>query len=195
MRVVPAWARLRWSVPASRPRLASFAGVAVLVDVVAAEELTERLQLLRVRGAGELDDGRGELRRDHRQRRRDVDGDAVGRRVVEPSIDELIPYIDWTFFFTAWELKGRVPAIFEHPQYGQAAKELYDHARTLLDTLARDKAITARGVYGFWPANSDGDDIVVFTDDGRREELARFHMLDTRQYRAAQQRGCVAKLD
>ncbi len=101
----------------------------------------------------------------------------VGRRVVEPSIDELIPYIDWTFFFTAWELKGRVPAIFEHPQYGQAAKELYGHARTLLDTLARDKAITARGVYGFWPANSDGDDIVVFTDDGRNEELARFHML------------------
>jgi 5-methyltetrahydrofolate--homocysteine methyltransferase len=101
----------------------------------------------------------------------------VGRRVIEPSIDELIPYIDWTFFFTAWELKGRVPAIFDHPQYGDAAKELYEHARTLLDKLARDKSIQAKGVYGFWPANSDGDDIVVYKDDGRREELARFHML------------------
>ncbi|MEX2272355.1 MAG: methionine synthase [Vicinamibacterales bacterium] len=101
----------------------------------------------------------------------------VGRRVVTPSIDELIPFIDWTFFFTAWELKGRYPAIFEHPQYGAAAKDLYDHARTLLDRVSLDKAIEARGVYGFWPANSDGDDIVLYKDDGRREELARFHML------------------
>jgi 5-methyltetrahydrofolate--homocysteine methyltransferase len=101
----------------------------------------------------------------------------VGRRVVTPSLDELIPYIDWTFFFTAWELKGRYPTIFEHPQYGAAAKDLYGHARTLLDQMSRDKLIEAKGVYGFWPANSDGDDIVLFKDDGRREELARFHML------------------
>ncbi|HEX6322989.1 MAG TPA: methionine synthase [Vicinamibacterales bacterium] len=101
----------------------------------------------------------------------------VGRRVVEPSIDELIPFIDWTFFFTAWELKGRYPAIFDHPQYGDAAKELHGHALTLLDRLSREKLIAAKGVYGFWPANSDGDDIVLYKDDARREELARFHML------------------
>jgi 5-methyltetrahydrofolate--homocysteine methyltransferase len=101
----------------------------------------------------------------------------VGRRVVEPAIDELIPYIDWTFFFTAWELKGRYPAIFDHPQYGEAARELHEHALTLLQRLSLEKAIAARGVYGFWPANSDGDDIVLYKDDGRREELARFHML------------------
>jgi len=101
----------------------------------------------------------------------------VGRRVVEPSIDELIPYIDWTFFFSAWELKGRFPAIFENEKYGQAARELYDHALELLDGIARGKTLQARGVYGFWPANSDGDDIVLFKDDSRREELARFHML------------------
>jgi 5-methyltetrahydrofolate--homocysteine methyltransferase len=101
----------------------------------------------------------------------------VGRRVVNPSIDELIPYIDWTFFFTAWELKGRYPSIFEHPQYGDAAKELYGHARELLDRVSREKLIEARGVYGFWPANSDGDDIVLYKDDARREVLARFHML------------------
>ena len=101
----------------------------------------------------------------------------VGKRIVEPSIDELIPFIDWTFFFTAWELKGRYPTIFEHPQYGEAAKDLYDHARTLLGQLARDGSIKARGVYGFWPAHSDGDDIVLYKDDARREEIARFHML------------------
>ena len=101
----------------------------------------------------------------------------VGRRVVEPSIDELIPFIDWTFFFTAWELKGRYPSIFEHPQYGKAAKELYDHARGLLDRMSREKLIQAKGVYGFWPASSDGDDIIVYKDDARRDVLARFHML------------------
>ena len=101
----------------------------------------------------------------------------VGRRVVDPSIDELIPFIDWTFFFTAWELKGRYPSIFEHPQYGHAAKELYDHARALLDRMSREKLIQAKGVYGFWPANSDGDDIILYKDDARREELTRFHML------------------
>jgi 5-methyltetrahydrofolate--homocysteine methyltransferase len=101
----------------------------------------------------------------------------VGRRVVDPSIDELIPFIDWTFFFTAWELKGRYPSIFEHPQYGSAAKELYDHARALLDRMSREKLIQAKGVYGFWPANSDGDDIILYKNDARREELTRFHML------------------
>src|SRR5690606_23764141 len=101
----------------------------------------------------------------------------VGRRVVEPSIDELIPYIDWTFFFTAWELKGRYPAIFDHPQYGAAAKDLHDHALELLNRITREKLLQAKGVYGFWPANSDGDDIVLYKDDARRDELTRFHML------------------
>jgi 5-methyltetrahydrofolate--homocysteine methyltransferase len=88
-----------------------------------------------------------------------------------------VPYIDWTFFFSAWELKGRFPGILEHPEYGAAARELYGHARTLLDRIVGEKLLTARGVYGFWPANSDGDDIVVYADDSRRSELVRFPML------------------
>ena len=64
-----------------------------------------------------------------------------------------MPYIDWTFFFSAWELKGRFPAVLDHPQYGAAARELYDHARTLLDRIVRDRLLTPRGVYGFWPAD------------------------------------------
>jgi 5-methyltetrahydrofolate--homocysteine methyltransferase len=101
----------------------------------------------------------------------------LGRRVVEPSLDDLRPFIDWTFFFSAWELKGRFPAILDHPEYGAAARDLYANAQALLDRITREKLLTARGVYGFWPANSVGDDIVVFKDDARNAELVRFRML------------------
>jgi 5-methyltetrahydrofolate--homocysteine methyltransferase len=101
----------------------------------------------------------------------------IGRRVAEPTLDELVKYIDWTFFFTAWDLKGRFPAILDHPQYGGAARELYEHALTLLGRIVGDTSLVAKGVYGFWPANADGDDIVVFGNDARKQELARFPML------------------
>jgi 5-methyltetrahydrofolate--homocysteine methyltransferase len=87
----------------------------------------------------------------------------TGARLLEKvRLEDLVPYIDWTFFFTAWQLKGRFPAILDHPQYGSAARELYDEARALLDRIVRDGRLTPRGVYGFWPANSEGEDIVVY---------------------------------
>jgi 5-methyltetrahydrofolate--homocysteine methyltransferase len=101
----------------------------------------------------------------------------TGRRVIEIPLAELVPYIDWTFFFTAWELKGRFPAILDHPEYGEAARELYDHARELLDRVVAERLLTARAVYGFWPAASEGDDVVVFADETRTGELVRFNML------------------
>ncbi len=102
----------------------------------------------------------------------------VGRRYLdEVPLEDVRAFIDWTFFFTAWELKGRFPAILDHPQYGRAARDLYEHAQTLLDRIVRDKLLTARGVYAFWPANSEGDDIIVYADDARRRELARLPML------------------
>ncbi len=102
----------------------------------------------------------------------------VGRRYLDDvPLADLARYIDWTYFFSAWELKGRFPGILEHPQYGAAARELYEHARALLKRIIDEKLLTARGVYGFWPANSEGDDIIVYTDDSRRAELARFPML------------------
>src|ERR1017187_7692061 len=99
----------------------------------------------------------------------------VGRRVVEPPLTDLVPFIDWTFFFSAWELKGRFPEILDHPMYGSAARDLYDNARTVLQDIIDRNRLTARGVYGFWPANATGDDIAVYKDDGRRTELVRFH--------------------
>ncbi len=81
----------------------------------------------------------------------------VGSRDVSPPIHELVDYIDWQFFFHAWDLKGKFPALLDHP----AARELYDDARTLLDRIATNGLLQARGVYGFWPAHAESDDLVV----------------------------------
>jgi 5-methyltetrahydrofolate--homocysteine methyltransferase len=102
----------------------------------------------------------------------------IGRRVLDHvPLSDIVPYIDWTFFFAAWELKGRFPAILDHPQYGRAARELYQHATALLDRIVNERLLTASGVYGFWPAASEGDDIVLYRDAARTGELVRFNML------------------
>jgi 5-methyltetrahydrofolate--homocysteine methyltransferase len=101
-----------------------------------------------------------------------------GRRIVDDvSLGELADYIDWTFFFSAWDLKGKFPKILEHERHGAAARELYEHGRALLDRIIEEELLTPRGVYGFWPANQDGDDIVVWADAAREREHLRFHML------------------
>ncbi len=102
----------------------------------------------------------------------------TGRRVLhDVPLNELVPFIDWTFFFAAWELKGRFPAILDHPQHGKAARDLYDSAQVLLERIVREKLLTASGVYGFWPAASEDDDIVVYRDRDRSGELVRFNLL------------------
>ena len=98
-----------------------------------------------------------------------------GRRDVDVPLSELRDYIDWTFFFSAWELKGKYPRILESPEYGEAARELFQHGQEMLDKIEREQLLQARGVYGFWPANRDGDDIVVFGPADT--ELARFFTL------------------
>jgi 5-methyltetrahydrofolate--homocysteine methyltransferase len=122
---------------------------------------------------------------DARQRRLVLD---LGGRLPTPAflgprtfdtvaIETLVPYIDWTYFFAAWELKGRFPAVLDHPKYGAAARELYDNARRLLDRIVARADLRAAAVYGFWPAASEDDDIVVYSDDDRSGELLRFNML------------------
>jgi 5-methyltetrahydrofolate--homocysteine methyltransferase len=107
----------------------------------------------------------------------------LGRRVLEDvSLDTLTGYIDWTFFFSAWELRGRFPKILDHPEYGAAARDLYEEAQRLLRRIVDEKLLVARGVYGFWPAASEGDDLVLFDDEARTRERTRFPML--RQQRA-----------
>jgi 5-methyltetrahydrofolate--homocysteine methyltransferase len=103
---------------------------------------------------------------------------ALGRQVLEDvPLDVLVPYIDWRFFFTAWELPGRFPEVLDDPVYGAAARDLYGEATTLLERIVRERLLRARGVYGLWPAQSDGNDVVLYTDESRRAELVRFPML------------------
>ena len=90
----------------------------------------------------------------------------LGTRAVEPELETLRRYVDWQFFFYAWDLKGKFPAILERPE----ARELYDDAQELLGQIVREGLLTARGVHGFWPALSDGEDIAV-------EDNVRFCML------------------
>ncbi len=85
----------------------------------------------------------------------------TGSQVVEPDLATLREYIDWTFFFHAWELRGRFPAILDHPEMGEAARELYANAQVLLDEIVNAGSLQARGVYGYWAAHSDGDDILL----------------------------------
>jgi 5-methyltetrahydrofolate--homocysteine methyltransferase len=102
----------------------------------------------------------------------------TGTRLLEEvPLGDLVPFIDWTFFFSAWELKGRFPEILDHPIHGQAARELYDHAQALLGRIVGERLLTARGVYGFWPADADAMSIAVYGDAARTSELARFPTL------------------
>jgi 5-methyltetrahydrofolate--homocysteine methyltransferase len=101
-----------------------------------------------------------------------------GRHVVEDvGLAEIAEYIDWTFFFSAWELKGKFPKILDHPVHGQAARELYENGRELLQRIIDESLLTPRAVYGFWPASGEGDDIVLYRDEERSRELTRFPML------------------
>ena len=97
------------------------------------------------------------------------------KTIVDFNLAELVPYIDWTPFFQAWELRGVYPAILEDARQGEAARELFDNAKTLLGKMVDDKSIRANAVYGFFPAQSDGDDIIVYDADGN--ERMRFFTL------------------
>ena len=102
----------------------------------------------------------------------------IGRRVLPDfPISELVPYIDWSPFFHTWEIRGRYPDLLDDPSRGPAARELFANARELLQEIVEKKLLNAQAVYGFYPANSDGDDIVLFSDNSRTEELTRFHTL------------------
>ncbi|MBN1612500.1 MAG: methionine synthase [Polyangiaceae bacterium] len=105
------------------------------------------------------------------------------RHLGDVELERLVPYIDWSFFFTAWELKGRFPRILESPEYGAAARELYDNGRRMLDRLVQEKRVRASGAYGLWRAHAEGDDIVVF-GDAEGEPLVRFNMLRQQQQRS-----------
>jgi 5-methyltetrahydrofolate--homocysteine methyltransferase len=102
----------------------------------------------------------------------------TGVRVLDNfPLATLRDFIDWSPFFHTWGLKGIYPRIFEHPEYGAQARQIHTEANALLDKIVAEKLITARGVYGFFPANAVGDDVELYTDDTRTRVLKRFHFL------------------
>ncbi|MBV8932999.1 MAG: methionine synthase [Kutzneria sp.] len=106
----------------------------------------------------------------------------TGTRLIAPELHAVTALIDWQFFFSAWELKGKFPAILEQPQ----ARELYDEARGMLDEIMAGDLLAVRGVYGFWPARSEGDDLVL-------PGVTRFPMLRQQaQWQGARPNRCLA---
>jgi len=102
----------------------------------------------------------------------------LGVRVLRDfPLADLVPYIDWSPFFMAWELRGKYPHILADAKVGSEARKLFEDANRLLERILADKLLAANAVYGFWPANSWGDDIIVFADQTRQRELLRLPML------------------
>ena len=95
-------------------------------------------------------------------------------RLVFPDFDiaDAEPYINWNFFFAAWGLKGRCPALFDHPKRGEEARKLFDDAQALLRRIREERLLTLQGVVGIFPARSEGDDIVVTDPKGREHRFA-----------------------
>jgi len=122
----------------------------------------------------------------------------LGVRICVPEkntigLADLVPFIDWSPFFHAWELRGRYPAIFEDSKIGKQARELFDDAQKLLDQIVAKNLLTPRGVHAFWRANSVGDDVDVYADDGRIEKLATFYFLRQQMQKPAGQfNHCLA---
>ena len=110
-------------------------------------------------------------------------------------LEELVPVIDWTPFFSTWEIKGRYPQVLTDDRYGVAAKALYDDARRMLDEIVEKKQLTARGVVGLWPANAVGDDIEIYTGENRGDVAATFYTLRQQMARTAGGRANVALSD
>jgi 5-methyltetrahydrofolate--homocysteine methyltransferase len=99
------------------------------------------------------------------------------RAFADYPLAELVPYIDWTPFFQTWELVGRYPAILKDNKVGAEAQKLFNDAQDMLKRMVAEKWVRASGVVGFWPANSAGDDIALFTDETRKHELATLYTL------------------
>jgi len=101
----------------------------------------------------------------------------TGTRPLSVPLADLVPFIDWSPFFHTWELRGRYPSILQHEKYGPQATELFEDGQKLLQRIVNEKLIEARGVYGFFPAQSVGDDVELFDGDSRQKVTSIFHFL------------------
>ena len=102
----------------------------------------------------------------------------TGVRVLDNfPLETLREFIDWTPFFHTWGLKGIYPRILDHEEHGAQARQIFEEGKALLDEIIAKKLISARGVYGFFPANAVGDDVALYADSTRETVIERFHFL------------------
>ena len=111
------------------------------------------------------------------QRLGEGDGAAVLLTLRDVPIREIVPYVDWTFFFHAWQLRGRFPQILDDPEKGEEARHLFADAQAMLERVIAERWLRASAVVGLYPASSDGDDVDVYRDGSRGERLGTFHFL------------------
>jgi 5-methyltetrahydrofolate--homocysteine methyltransferase len=101
----------------------------------------------------------------------------IGKRTIEPSLNELVKFIDWTPFFHTWELRGVYPKIFQHEEHGEEARKLFADAQKLLEEIVGKKWLQPKAVYGFFSASRIGDDVELYADESRETLLTKFHFL------------------
>ncbi len=118
----------------------------------------------------------------------------LGVREIEADLATLARYIDWTPYFASWDLVGRYPMILEDEVVGEAATSLWKDTLAILQRMIGEQWITAKGVVGFWPANQNGDDVVLWSDESRTREIARFHTL-RQQMEKTNEKGQLALSD
>ena len=117
----------------------------------------------------------------------------VGNTVLtDYSLKEIAEYIDWTFFFHAWEINGKYPKIFDDPIKGEEAKKLYDDAQNMLEQIINNKMLTANAVLGIYPANSIGDDIEVYENEKREKAVEILHHLRNQQLKEEESNVCLS---
>ncbi len=111
----------------------------------------------------------------------------TGSKVLKDyPVEKIIPYIDWSPFFMSWELRGKYPKIFDDQKFGEQARELYDNAQEMLERIVSDRRLSAHAVYGFWPAASIDDDVMLYRDTSREQPLKTLHFLRQQWQRKGQ---------
>ena len=118
--------------------------------------------------------------------------DALGVHKISAPLKEVLEFFDWSPFFWSWELKGQYPSIFERSDSGTEAKDLFDNAQVLLNRILKDDLFTCEAVVGIWPANSSIDDVVLYEDLEKQNEVGRFHFVRRQQSLLDQPQFCLS---